>query len=361
MHKRLYIPGPVEVRQDILDKMATPMIGHRTKDMSNLQQGISEKLQKVMGTSNTIVLSTSSGSGLMEGAVRCFTSKKAAVFSIGAFGDRWYKMCTANGIPADLFQSELGQITTPEMIDKALSTGEYDLITITQNETSTGIRNPMERLAEVYRKYPDVIVCVDTVSSMGGDLIPVDELGIDVCITSTQKCLGLPPGMSIASVSDRAIEKAKTIPNRGLYFDYVELVKFVKEKPYQYPSTPSESHMFALDYQLDKILAEGVENRYQKHCKLAKIAQDWARENCALYSNPENLSVTVTCVTNTTGIPTSDLIKAMGEKGYLMSNGYGPLKDVTFRIAHMGDLTEEELNQYLSDLKDTIEELKAKA
>ena len=172
MHKRLYIPGPVEVRQDILDKMATPMIGHRTKDMSNLQQGISEKLQKVMGTSNTIVLSTSSGSGLMEGAVRCFTSKKAAVFSIGAFGDRWYKMCTANGIPADLFQSELGQITTPEMIDKALSTGEYDLITITQNETSTGIRNPMERLAEVYRKYPDVIVCVDTVSSMGGDLIP---------------------------------------------------------------------------------------------------------------------------------------------------------------------------------------------
>lgn len=361
MHKKLFIPGPIEVSQDVLEKMATPMIGHRTKEMSALQQSISEKLQKVMMTNNTIVLSTSSGSGLMEGAVRSFTKTRAAVFSIGAFGKRWHKMCTSNGIAADLFESELGQPTTPEMIEEALSTGKYDLITITQNETSTGIHNPMDKLAEVYKKYPDVIVCVDAVSSMAGDYIPVDELGIDVCITSTQKCLGLPPGMAIASVSDKAIKKAETVENRGLYFDYLELVKFVKEKPYQYPSTPSESHMFALDYQLDKILAEGVENRYQKHVRLAKIAQDWARENCALYSNPENLSVTVTCVTNTTGIPTSDLIKAMGKKGYLMSNGYGPLKDKTFRIAHMGDLTEEELKTYLSDLKATIDELKAKA
>ena len=358
MHKRLYIPGPVEVRQDVLDKMATPMIGHRTKDASALQQSISEKLQKVMGTKNKIVLSTSSGSGLMEGAVRCFTAKKAAVFSIGAFGDRWYKMCTANGVPADLFQSELGQITTPEMIDNALKTGEYDLITITQNETSTGIRNPMEKLSEVYKKYPDVIVCVDTVSSMGGDYIPIDELGIDVCITSTQKCLGLPPGMSIASVTDRAIEKAKTIPNRGLYFDYVELVKFVDEKPYQYPSTPSESHMFALDYQLDRILEEGVMNRYERHVKLANIVRDWARKNCELYSDPDNLSNTVTCITNTTGIPFAELNKAMQAKGYLISNGYGALKDKTFRLAHMADTTEEEINSLLKDLEETIAELK---
>ena len=219
----------------------------------------------------------------------------------------------------------------------------------------------MARLAEVYKKYPDVIVCVDTVSSMGGDLIPVDELGIDVCITSTQKCLGLPPGMSIASVSDRAIEKAKTIPNRGLYFDYVELVKFVKEKPYQYPSTPSESHMFALDYQLDRILEEGIQNRYERHVKLANIVRDWARTNCELYSDPDNLSNTVTCITNTTGIPFADLNKAMQAKGYLISNGYGGLKDKTFRIAHMGDLTEEGLREYLNDLKQTIDELKAKA
>ena len=361
MHKRLYIPGPVEVSGDVLEKMSTPMIGHRTKDASALQQSISEKMQKVMQTKNTIVLSTSSGSGLMEGAVRSFTKTRAAVFSIGAFGKRWYKMCTANGIAADLYESELGAITTPEMLDQALATGKYDLITITQNETSTGIHNPMARLAEVYKKYPDVIVCVDAVSSMGGDLIPVDELGIDVCITSSQKCLGLPPGLAIASVSDRAIAKAETIENRGLYFDYVELVKFVKEKPYQYPSTPSESHMFALDYQLDKILAEGIENRYNRHLEMAEIVRNWARENCELYSDPDNLSVTVTCITNTTGLAFSDINKAMGERGYLMSNGYGPLKDKTFRIAHMADTTVDEIKVMLKDLTEVIAELKAKA
>mgnify|MGYP003298274265 CR=1 FL=1 len=248
MHKKLFIPGPTEVKDDVLAKMAEPMIGHRTKDASALQQSISEKLQKVMMTNNTIVLSTSSGSGLMEGAVRSFTKTRAAVFSIGAFGKRWYKMCTSNGIAADIFESEMGKITTPEMVDEALSTGKYDLITITHNETSSGIHNPVGEIMEVVKaKYPEVIVCVDTVSSMAGDYIPVDEWGIDVCITSTQKCLGLPPGMAIAAVSDRAIEKAKTIENRGLYFDYVELVKFVKEKPYQNFSLANKKQVFDID------------------------------------------------------------------------------------------------------------------
>ncbi|MCQ2482503.1 MAG: alanine--glyoxylate aminotransferase family protein [Clostridia bacterium] len=359
MHKKLFIPGPTEVKDDVLAKMAEPMIGHRTKDASKLQQDISEKLQKVMGTKNTIVLSTSSGSGLMEGAVRCFTKNRAAVFSIGAFGKRWYKMCTSNGIAADIFESEMGKITTPEMVDEALSTGKYDLITITHNETSSGIHNPVGEIMEVVKaKYPEVIVCVDTVSSMAGDYIPVDEWGIDVCITSTQKCLGLPPGMAIAAVSDRAIEKAKTIENRGLYFDYVELVKFVKEKPYQYPSTPSLSHMYALDYQLDKILNEGVMNRYKRHCEMAEIVRDWARKNCELYSDPEHLSVTVTCITNTLGVPFSELNKAMGEKGYLISNGYGDLKDKTFRIAHMGDTTIEEIKEMLEALDEVVAQIK---
>ncbi|MCQ2532965.1 MAG: alanine--glyoxylate aminotransferase family protein [Clostridia bacterium] len=359
MHKKLFIPGPTEVKDDVLAKMAEPMIGHRTKDATKLQQDISEKLQKVMGTSNTIVLSTSSGSGLMEGAVRCFTKNRAAVFSIGAFGKRWYKMCTANGVPADIFESEMGKITTPEMVDEALATGKYDLITLTHNETSSGIHNPVGEIMKVVKaKYPDVIVCVDTVSSMAGDYIPVDEWGLDVCITSTQKCLGLPPGMAIAAVSDRAIEKAKTIENRGLYFDYVELVKFVKEKPYQYPSTPSLSHMYALDYQLDKILEEGVMNRYNRHVEMAELVRDWARKNCELYSDPDHLSVTVTCITNTLGVPYSELNKAMGEKGYLISNGYGDLKDKTFRLAHMGDTTIEEVKEMLSALDEVVAAIK---
>ncbi len=358
-HKKLFIPGPVDVRPDVLEKLSTPMIGHRTKDASALQQRISEKLQKLMLTKNEILLSTSSGSGLMEGAVRCFTAKKAAVFSIGAFGERWYKMCTANGVAADIIRSELGQPTTAEMVRDALSSGQYDLVTITHNETATGVHNPIAQIAKVMKEFPDVIFCVDAVSSLGGECIPVDELGIDVCITSSQKCLGLPPGLAIASVTERAIEKAKGIPNRGLYFDYVELYKFVKEKPYQYPSTPSLPHMFALDYQLDRILAEGLEVRYARHKAMAERVRAWANEKMALYSNPEHLSVTVTCVTNTRSIPFSELNAAMGKRGYLLSNGYGALKDKTFRIAHMADATVEDIEEMLKDLDEVLESFPA--
>jgi hypothetical protein len=126
-----------------------------------------------MYTETTILLSTSSGSGLMEGAVRSCTNKKAAVFSVGAFGDRWFKMATSNGIPADRFKSEPGKHTSAEMVEKALATGEYDLVTVTHNETSSGIQNPVEEIAEVMKKYPEVIFCVDAAKSV---LVSLREL-----------------------------------------------------------------------------------------------------------------------------------------------------------------------------------------
>lgn len=357
MYKRLFIPGPVDVRPEVLEKLSTPMIGHRTKDATKLQEDISNKIRKLMYTENMILLSTSSGSGIMEGAVRSCTAKKAAVFSIGAFGDRWYKMCVANNVPADKFSAELGQATKPEDVDKVLATGEYDVVTITHNETATGVANPLDELSEVIRKYPDVIWLVDAVSSLGGHKIEVDRLGIDVCITSSQKCMGLPPGLAFCSVSTKALEHAKQVENRGLYFDFLELAKFVETKPYQYPSTPSLPHMFALDYQLDCILEEGLDNRFARHSAMAKRVQEWAKENFELYSDPNYLSQTVTCITNTKDLSVSDLNKRLGERGYMISNGYGALKDKTFRIAHMADTTMEELEELLTVMDEVIKEM----
>jgi aspartate aminotransferase-like enzyme len=166
VHKKLFIPGPVEVSADVLAKMATPMIGHRSKNASELQHRISDKLRQVFYTQEEILLSTSSGSGLMEGAVRSCTLKKAAVFSIGAFGNRWHEMAVANQVPADLFEVEWGQATTPDMVDQALATGQYDVLTITHNETSTGLMNPVEAIAAVVKKYPEIVFCMDAVSSL---------------------------------------------------------------------------------------------------------------------------------------------------------------------------------------------------
>lgn len=354
MHKKLFIPGPVEVKDEVLAKMAEPMIGHRTKAASSLQKGISDKLRQLMYTENEILLSTSSGSGLMEGAVRSCTTKRAAVFSIGAFGDRWFKMAQANNVPADCFKAELGQATLPSDVDEALATGKYDLICVTHNETATGVTNPVYEIAEIMKKYPEVVWCVDAVSSLGGTKIEVDKLGIDVCITSTQKCLGLPPGMSIASVSEKAIHNAENVQYRGLYFDYVELYKFVKERAYQYPSTPSLSHMFALDYQLDRIMQEGQEARFDRHAQMAEMVRSWAKLNFALYSNEKYLSNTVTCISNTAEVSISELNKRLGERGYMISNGYGALKEKTFRIAHMADAAPKNIRELLSAIDEVL-------
>ena len=270
MSKHLFIPGPVDVSEDVLEKMGTQQIGHRTKAATALQKSVSEKLQKVFYTNHLMVVSTSSGSGLMEGAIRSFTKKKAAVFSIGSFGDRWYKMAIANGVAADVFKVEPGRHTRVEDVDKALATGDYDTITITHNETSSGVMNDVEAIGALLKeKYPDVLLLVDAVSSMGGVKIDVDGWGIDCCITSTQKCLGLPAGMAFASISERAYARAKTVENRGLHFHMVSLYDFVRDKPYQYPSTPSLAHLFAADYQLDRILEEGLENRFERHLNMA--------------------------------------------------------------------------------------------
>ncbi len=354
MHKRLFIPGPVDVSEDVLLKMATPQIGHRTKEASALQRSISDKMRKVMFTENEILLSTSSGSGLMEGAVRSCTRKKAAVFSVGAFGNRWYDMAVANNVPADIFKSELGQPTTPEMVEKALSTGEYDLITITHNETSTGIMNPVEAIAEVVKKYPDVIFCLDTVSSMGGTKIEVDKLGVDICITSTQKCLGLPAGLAICSFSNKALEAAKQVPHRGLYFDLLSLYECIQKKDYQYPSTPSLAHMFALDYQLDKILEEGLENRFSRHLAMAKVVREWAHKHFEMLAEEQYASNTLTTVKNTKEISVADLNKELGKRGYMISNGYGTLKEKTFRIAHMADTKMEDLQALLKEIESVL-------
>jgi len=352
MSIKLFIPGPVDVEKDVLEKLAVTQIAHRTKEATNLQESISKKLQKLMYTDNTIILSTSSGSGIMEMSIKSCTKKRAAVFSVGAFGDRWYNMAVTNNIPADHFKSEPGMPTTPEMVEEALKTGLYDVVTVTHNETSSGLMNPVYEIGQVVKNYPGVIYLVDAVSSLGGAKIEVDKCGIDICLSSTQKCLGLPPGLAVASVSEKAYERALTVENRGFYFDLVNVYNRVK-KDYQYPSTPSTPHMFALDYQLGKILdQEGLDNRFDRHQKLADIVRAWAEKHFELYAKDGYRSNTVTTILNTKGNSVGDLNKELAKRGYMISNGYGKLKEKAFRIAHMAERKEEDLLALLKEIED---------
>jgi len=351
MSLQLFIPGPVNVEPDVLERMATEQIPHRSEIATELQKRISKNLQKLMYTNDTIILSTSSGSGIMEMAIKSCTKKRAAVFSVGAFGDRWYNMAVSNNVPADKFKSEPGMPTTVEIVKDALETGLYDVVTVTHNETSSGLMNNVYEIGQVIKDYPNVLFLVDAVSSLGGSKIEVDASNIDICISSTQKCLGLPPGLSVASVSERAYERAKTVEYRGFYLDLVNIVDRVK-KNYQYPSTPSTPHMWALDYKLDKIInEEGLENRLQRHKDLSIIVCEWAEKHFELFAKEGFRSHTVTTILNTKGFNIGDLNKELMNRGFLISNGYGALKDKAFRIAHMADRQEKELQELLKEIE----------
>ena len=199
------------------------------------------------------------------------------------------------------------------MVERYLSTGLYDCATLTHSETSTGVMNDIETLAAVFRKYPEVVWCVDCVSSFAGVRVDVDRLGIDVMVTSSQKCLALPPGLSLCTVSTRAEERAKGVKNRGFYFDLVNLLNFIREKNFQYPSTMTIPHLFALDVQMERIAKEGIENRYRRHREMAARVQSWAKRHFALYPAEPWASTTVTCIRNTRGISVADLNQVVSD------------------------------------------------
>jgi aspartate aminotransferase-like enzyme len=353
MYKKLFIPGPTHVRDEILLAQAAPMIGHRSKDYSALQAEVTPKLQELLYTQQRVYLYASSSSGVMEGSVRQASTKRTLATVCGAFSKRWYQMVVANGIPCDKLEVPMGQATTPDLVDEALAKAEYDAITLCLNETSTGVMNPIPEIAElIHDKYPQVLILIDAVSGMAGTKIEFDAWGLDVCLAGVQKCFALPPGLTVCAVSDRARQRALEVPNRGHYFAYDQMDK--KYEASQTPATPAISLIQALNKQMDDILAEGLENRWARHIEMAEIVRDWARKNFALYGDERYLSNTVTNVENTRGISVAGLNQELATRGAMISNGYGDLKEKCFRIAHMGDLQVSDIQWLLTQIDDIL-------
>jgi len=353
MERKLFIPGPTDVSPDVFEAMSKPMIGHRDKDYSQLLEDCIENLKRLMFTENTIFTVPSSSTGLMEAAIRNCVREKCLNIGNGAFSNRWHDITVTNGKDADLLEFEWGKAPDPKLIDEKLSTGGYDAITLVHNETSTGLTAPIEEISKVIRNY-DVSFLVDTVSSMGGIKVEVDKLGIDVCLFGVQKAMALPAGLAVCSVSEGAFEKAKSIEDRGYYFDFLVHKKYWQRK--QTPTTGAISLLQGLRYQLDKILnKEGMENRYKRHEEMGNITRKWVKDKgFELLPEEKFASNTVTCVKNTRGIDCSDLKQKLYNRGYVFSNGYGKLADKTFRIAHMGDRKVDELKEYLQTIDDIL-------
>lgn len=351
-HTRLFLPGPVEVRQEILEAQNQWMIGHRGPEFSDLFARLQAKLRRAFFTESRVYVSGSSGSGLWEGASRCGVRDDRKVLHLtgGAFGERWAKISAANGKSVDCIELPWGQAHTPEMVAAALERESYDAVCAVHNETSTGVTNPIKDIGAVVNAHPDTLFFVDSVSGFLGTELRVDDWGIDIALTSSQKAFALPPGLAFAAVSDRLLERAREIPQRGYYFDFLTLeASLLKNNT---PSTPPVSLLYAADAQLDAIQQEGIEARWARHRAMRDATHEWAlSRGFGLYAQEGYRSDTVTTVENLRKIDVDAMDAFMRKEiGFAMDRGYGKIKGKTFRLPHMGDVTLDMLRAVLDGI-----------
>jgi aspartate aminotransferase-like enzyme len=345
MHKRLFIPGPTEVTEDVRREMSRPPVGHRSEEATEVGARVIAGIQRMLHTAAPVFLSTSSSTGLMEAVIRNGSARRFLCAPCGAFGERWAAIAADSGKAHDVLATDWGLAVRPDTLRSALATGEYDALLVTHNETSTGVMNPLAEIAEVAREFPDVFLFVDAVSSLGAVDLDFDALGLDGLLAGVQKAMAVPPGFAFMAVSERAVERARGIENRGFYFDFVRHYAAYGKR--QGLTTPSLSHLYALDLQLSRILEETMPVRERRHREVAERTRAWARDRFALFPEAGYESITLTTVRNTRGIDVPGLNQGLAERGAVIGNGYGKLKNETFRIAHMGEARWDDLEELL--------------
>ena len=353
MHKKLLIPGPTEVSQEILSEQSRYLIGHRGKPFSDLYGNIKSKLTEFFELSDSYnpTVTTSSGTLWFDIVARSLVKEKALVCVNGAFSSRFAKTIQSCGKKVDVIEVDWGKAIKTNMVGEKLESLKYDTVVMCHNESSTGVRNPIYEVGSLIRSnYPDIIFAVDSVSSMAGDKIIPKTIGCDVVFASSQKCFALPPGLCISIVSDRAIERANSVSNRGSYTDLVNLFNF--EKKNQTPFTPNISLLYALNKRMDLLIRETYDHVYERHLEMANCTRNWAKSHFELFPEPGFESVTLTCIKNTLEMNIKELIEKLAMRGFMISNGYGILKEKTFRIGHMGEWNAIEVKKVLDIIDD---------
>jgi aspartate aminotransferase-like enzyme len=290
----------------------------------------------------------------MEGSIRNLVGTGKVLNCMnGAFSDKWLDVSKKCGKDAVALQVAWGQPIRGEQLRTALNAGGFEAVTLIHNETSTGVMSNLSEIASVMREFPDVLLVVDSVSSFSVVPLPMDELGIDVLLTGSQKALALPPGLALFSASQKAMDRAAKMGGRGYYFDFLEFAKNQAED--MTPSTPSISHIYALESKLDDIFTEGVANRHARHSENNTLVHEWVRKHGLDFFAPEGFrSKSLTCIANNRGIDVAELVKKAKDRGFIIDGGYGKLKGKTFRLSNMGDETPATMQELLAALDDSL-------
>jgi aspartate aminotransferase-like enzyme len=347
-----FLPGPTEVRDEVMAAMLQPMIPHRGSAFEQLFERMQRGLRPLFKTERPVYINSSSATGMMEAGIRCAPSGRILSLVNGAFSERFAHIASMCARDVDRYEVAWGQIHTIPQLDERLSMRKYAAITVVHSETSTGALNDVRAISDCSHRHGAVCL-VDSVSGFAGAELHFDDWKLDYLLTGSQKALALPPGLSFGVASPAFIDQANANSARGVYFDLVELDAYARRN--QTPSTPALSLFYALEVQLKSIAAEGIEARWTRHRAMAARTQEWlAKVEDKTGKRLVNIaplgsqSPTVSTIRLPADLPSEAFTSAVAKRGIVVGNGYGKLKSSTFRIGHMGDHTTETVDRCLA-------------
>ena len=346
--KSLFVPGPTNVPESIRRAMDVPMEDHRAPDLPNFTLPLFADLKKVFKTeTGKVFLFPASGTGGWEAALTntLNVGDKVLASRFGHFSHLWIDMCTRLGLQVELVDCEWGTGVPTEKFQKILSADinhEIKAVLATQNETTTGVQSDIAatRRAMDAANHP-ALLYVDGVSSIGSVDFRMDEWGVDIAVSGSQKGFMLPAGLCIMAASERAILRSETDTMHRCYFDFKDMI--ATNATGYFPYTPPMTLLRGLRVAVDRLLDEGLENVFARHNFLAegvrRAVTAWGLDLCA--KSPEWYSDTVTAIMVPEGKDANAVIKhAYNRYGLSLGAGLSVVAGKVFRIGHLGDLNE---------------------
>ena len=354
---KLFTVGPVACYPEVLEEMGRQMFSHRSDEYKRLHRETVALLQQLLETESQVYLFSSTGTGFMEGAVRNCVDAKMLCCVNGSFGKRFADVAASNGKMVDILTAPLGEPIQADLLDdQLLRSRDVDAVAITHNETSMGVINPLQKLADVVKKHGKLLL-VDAVSSMGGTEIKVDQWGLDVCFASSQKCFGVPPGLGMGSVSEAALKRSEAATNKGWYFDFTRWERY--QRTDGTPMTSVIPQIAGLHRILTLIEGWGGKERFfetyrERNSRIRAGVQEFG---LTLFPKKGYESPTVTCVNAPRSVDGIEIYENMRDRGFELAKGYGEVQHRTFRIGNMGHIEFDDIALMLAALGASLAEL----
>lgn len=358
----LMIPGPTPVPESVLLAMAKHPIGHRSSEFSTILSETYADLKWLFQTENDVFIYTSSGTGAMEGALANLVNEGDKVLSlvIGNFGARWAKIAKSLGADVEKIEVEAGRAIDPKVLKERLDADvnkEIKIITLTHNETATGVTNPLKELIEIIKEHGAVSV-VDGVTSVGAIECKMDEWGIDVLISGSQKGFMIPPGLAFLAASEKAFKLHEQCKHPSFYFDWSAYKKSVKAN--STPYTPAVNLIVALNEALKMMKKDGLENIISRHAKHAKALRA-AVKAIGLKPMVEDDSIASNAITSLyppEGVSVPDIRSTMKKDfDIVVANGQNDLKDKIFRMGTLGFVCDRDVLAAVAALEASLYKL----